>query len=224
MIKAVLIDIDNTLLDFNESAKMAAKLAFEKYELPYNESVHPAFLKINNQFWDKIQTGEITREYLHAERWNTILNVLGIEFDGRKIEKDFLDNLNFCATPIEGALDILEYLSKKYLVCTASNAPHEQQLKRMKCSGIDKFVQKTFISEALGATKPDIAFFEACLKGIAPITKDQTIMIGDSISADIEGAKRCGLKTVWFNFNKTDYNQGVADYVIHNLSEIKNIL
>lgn len=224
MIKAVLIDIDNTLLDFNESARVAAKLAFEKYNLPYNESVHPTFLTINNGFWDKIQTGEITREYLHAERWNTILRELGIFFDGRIIEKVFLENLNFCATPMEGALEILEYLSKKYLLCTASNAPYEQQLKRMKCSGIDKFVHKKFISEALGATKPDSAFFEACFKGIAPITKEETIMIGDSISADINGAKAVGLKTVWFNYNKSDYKEGVADYVIHHLSEIKNIL
>lgn len=224
MIKAVLIDIDNTLLDFNASAKQAMRLAFEKAGLPFDESVLPTFIRINDGLWRKIENKLMTREELHANRWNIILAALGIDYDGTRIEKDFLSNLDFCAVPVDGALDILEYLSEKYYLCTASNAPREQQYKRMKVSGIDRHIQKAFISQEIGADKPSKEFFDGCFRAMHGITPRETVIIGDSLSADIGGGKEYGLKTVWCNFYGKQDPLQLADYTVSALSEIKSIL
>ncbi len=227
MIKAVLIDVDNTLLDFNLSAEKSIQNAFNKYGLPFTENTFPRFRVINDMLWDKIENGEITRKELHRDRFNIIFNDLGIDFDGYTIEQEFLAQLFNVAIPVDGALETLKYLSSKYKVFTASNALHLQQLNRLTVSGLMPYITKTFISEVIGYPKPSPEFYKVCFDGISPISPDETIMIGDSINADIVGGKNCGLKTIYFNYNKKpipEDKRGYCDYVVNHLLEIKNIL
>ena len=223
MIKNVLIDIDNTLLDFNKSADMAIKMGFSKFNLVYTDNTFATFKTVNDELWRKIERREITRTILHEIRFDIIFQKLNIDFDGKTFEKQFLENLNVCACHVDNAEEIMSYLSKKYNVYTASNAPKEQQLKRLKISGLDRFVKKSFISQEIGFDKPDKRFFDACFKEIDGEI-DQAIFIGDSLSADIIGGINYGLKTVWFNFEAKE-NVGLKiDYVIDNLLQLKSIL
>ena len=114
MIKAVLLDIDNTLLDFNKCSELAIKKSFLEHGLSFTNEVFPTFLRRNDILWKNIEKGEYTRELLHKERWNIIFGELGIDYDGIKIEKSFLDNLYDCVVLIDGALEIVKYLSEKY--------------------------------------------------------------------------------------------------------------
>lgn len=222
-VKAVLIDIDNTLLDFDKSAARSIKMCSDKFGLIYNEKIFRVFKKVNDELWRKIEKKELTREQLHETRWNIIFSETGIDFDGKRFEKQFLSNLNFCACKVDGAEDLMAYLSKKYSVFTASNSPSEQQEKRLALSGLNKYVVKSFMSQAIGYDKPDLRFFDECIKGIRPITKEQTVFIGDSLSADICGAKEYGIKTIWFNPKKISCDN-IADYTVFKLKDIKNIL
>ncbi len=224
IIKAVLVDVDNTLLDFNESAKLAMKMSFERFNLPFTEAVHPTFIKINDGLWLQIEKGTLTRERLHATRWNLILQELGIDYDGTIIEKDFLENLNVCAVPVKGAMEVLEYLSQKYYLCVASNAPHAQSKQRMKISGIDKFIKQAFISQEMGANKPAKEFFDRCFERAPHVKPEQTVIIGDSLTADIGGGKAYGLQTVWYNFYGAPSRPDIADAEVKNMIEIKAIL
>ncbi len=223
MIKAVLIDIDNTLLDFNKSADLAIKMGCEKYALPYNDITFPTFKRINDQLWKRIEKKTLTRKELHEIRFDLIFSELKIDFDGKTFEKTFLENLNVCACKIDGAEDIMRYLSQKYAVFTASNAPSEQQIKRLNASGLMKYVKKPFISQAIGYDKPDSRFFDNCFNQMDGITKEESILIGDSLSADIKGGINYGIKTIWYNFEKIKVNSP-ADYTVNSLEEIKNIL
>lgn len=224
MIKAVLLDVDNTLLDFNKCATKAMGMAFKEYSLPFKESDFLTFKRINDGLWLDIEKKKITREYLHANRFNIILKELGIDFDGHKIEKSFLLDLNVCTEFVDGALDLVKYLSEKYVLCSASNAPYNQQIARLNNSGLNKYLKKTFISEKMGVNKPDKKFFDKCFEELAPITKEQTVMIGDSLTADINGAKEYGLKCIWFNFDKKKTRGDEADFIVNKLEEIKEIL
>lgn len=225
MIKAVLIDIDNTLLDFNLSAEQAIKKGFKQFGLSYSDDVFFTFKKVNDMLWRSIEKRELTREELHLNRWNIIFKRLNCVFDGRVFEKQFLSNLDECACKIDGADDIMRYLSEKYRVFTASNAPSEQQIKRLKISGLIEYIEKPFISQKIGYDKPDARFFEECFKNMQPLLKEEAILIGDSYSADICGGHDYGLKTIWFDFEKKGKSdKGVADYKIEKLSEIKRIL
>ena len=114
MIKTVLLDIDNTLLDFNKSAKETIKCAFNVLSLKFSEEIFDTFLRVNNSLWLKIERKEITRQQLHRIRWGLIFNELKIDADGAEMERLFLDNLENFAIPVDGALDLVDYLAKKY--------------------------------------------------------------------------------------------------------------
>ncbi|MBQ8427516.1 MAG: YjjG family noncanonical pyrimidine nucleotidase [Clostridia bacterium] len=224
MIKTVFIDIDNTLLDFNESSKECIRQAFGEQGLPFIETTFPTFKTINDGLWLKIEKGELDRPGLHKIRFNLVLEALGLKGDGPLIEKRFREILFDTAIAVDGARDTLKYLASKYKVYAASNAIYLQQINRLTKTNMIEFFSGLFISEKLGVTKPTKEFFDACMLG-ANAKKEETVMIGDSISADIIGAKEYGLKTVWYNHNKESKNVGeIADYIVNNLVEIKNIL
>ena len=224
MIKAVLLDVDNTLLDFNLSAKAAISAAFSELGLAFNDNVMPTFLRINDILWRKIETKEITREDLHRVRWGLVFEALGVSADGTVMERLFLSNLENYAIPVDGALDTVKYLSAKYVLYTASNAPYAQQVKRLTISGLMPYIKAIMNFESQGIHKPQKRFFEQCLAVMSPVKQEEIVLIGDSLSADIEGGKSVGFKTVWFNPRGAKTPTDVCDYTITALSEIKNIL
>lgn len=225
MIKAVLLDVDNTLLDFNLSAKETIKSAFAELGLIYTEAVFDVFLRFNNMLWGKIENKEITREELHRIRWGLIFEHMKIEADGAKMERLFLDNLENYAIPVEGALDTVKYLSERYRVYTASNAPYAQQVKRLTLSGIMPYVKGILNFESQGIHKPQKQFFKECLKAMFPAKKEEVVLIGDSLSADMKGGKGVGFTTVWFNYDRAEIPlPDICDYTVKSLAEIKDIL
>ena len=223
-IKVVLIDIDNTLLDFNKGAEIAVGVAFNKCGLSFNKHCFNTFIEQNDLLWEKIERGELTREGLHQIRFKTIFNVLGITADGIMAETEFRKTLFDVAVPVDGALELVEYLSKKYKVYCASNAIYNQQINRLKLSKMHDYFSGFFISEKIGYQKPTKEFFDFCFYNMQ-VKPEQTIMIGDSLTADILGAKNYGLKSIWFNqFDKQNNSDIVPDYVVKELLQIKNML
>lgn len=139
MIQVVLIDIDNTLLSFSGYVKEAMRDGFAQYGLkPYTEAMFPVFERINNSLWEQIEQGTLSFEELTEIRWNLIFHALGISFDGRIFEQYFREKLFFSAVPEPGAVELLEYLSRRYRLCIASNGPYEQQINRLRLGNMIK--------------------------------------------------------------------------------------
>lgn len=223
-IKVVLIDIDNTLLDFNACAKQAMMQASKEMNVNLPDNVLDTFLPINNSLWARIEQGSLTLDGLHQIRWNMVFSALGIKGDGPSFEKLFKKNLFYTAVKVQGATEMLEYLSQKYILCVASNGPYEQQEYRLNKAGLLKYISKIFVSERANVSKPSPMFFEYCFSQLDGFEPKDVLMIGDSLSADIEGAKKYGMATCWFDYYKTENTSPFADYKISNLSDIKTIL
>lgn len=223
MIKLVLIDIDNTLLDFAKCAQRSITDGFVEAGLEYYDDVFKVFNEVNNGLWLRVENREITKNELFGMRWNMIFARLGISFDGEKFENMFFERLSESVEEVDGAKELLKYLSRRYIVCAASNSRYDQQERRMKKSGMSPYLDRIFVSERVGAEKPDPAFFRACLSEFPEIGKDETIMIGDSPTADVAGGVTFGIKTCWFDPFKSGQTVS-ADYTVHSLDEIKNIL
>ncbi len=222
MIKNVFIDIDNTLLDFDKCAEDSMKKTCKKYKIEYEKEFFEVFTVVNDSLWLKIEKGELTKFELHRIRFNMIFERIGISFDGETFEKTFREFLRKSFEKVDGAEELLKYLSTKYSVFAVSNASHKEQLQRLELAGLSKYVKDCFVSEAIGAEKPSAKFFDFCFEK-SKVKKEQTIMIGDSLTADIVGGKDYGLKTIWFNkFNKK--LSPLPDFTVTNLIEIKNIL
>lgn len=230
MIKAIMIDIDNTLLDFDAYVKESMKNGFEKFGLgEYEDGMFSVFEKINSEMWRQIERGELTYDELLKTRWNRIFSALNIPFDGCIFEDYFRNCLFESAIPVENASDILEYLKGKYTLCVASNGPFEQQMNRLRKAGMLPHFSHLFISEKIGASKPSEKFFAYCMNELNSerngILLSEVLMIGDSLSSDIYGASEFGLKTCFFDRKNSGKTNGISvDYIIGKLEEIRNII
>lgn len=230
-IKVLFLDIDNTLLDFDAAAAWAMEQCFQKAGLEYKSEMFAAFTEENNKIWQRIERKELTMDDLFYVRWQAILGHLGLEADGVEMEKEFRVLLNLSAVPVEGAEEILTYLKQqKYCLCAASNGPYDQQINRLKKADMLKYFAHCFVSEKVGADKPSQRFFDGCLKELPGVRPEECMMIGDSLTADIEGGQAYGMSTCWFvhsgDKSAIQQNNGgkVADYIIYELAELKNIL
>ncbi len=224
MIKAILIDVDNTLLDFNKCAFVAMQTASKHFGIILPKEVETVFHNVNDELWLEIEKNRLTREELHQTRWKIIFKRCNINFDGEKFEKVFVSHLKDTAIPVDGAFELLDYLTEKYPVYVASNATANQQRLRLKTVNmIDKF-SGIFLSEEIGAEKPSKEFFSFCTNKIG-VNPSEIVMIGDSLSADVKGAKAYNIKTIWYNHNKNQIPDiPCFDFAVNSLKEIKNIL
>lgn len=226
MIKAVFLDIDNTLLDFDAYVKDAMKTGFKKYGLPeYREEMFDTFTTENAKLWHRIEEGTLTFNELIKIRWNKIFEALGMSFDGVEFETYFRQFLNQSAIPVKGAINLLKHLEGKYTICAASNGPYDQQINRLKIGNMHQYFSHFFISEKIGASKPAKEFFDYCFgeldKSILP---SEIMIIGDSLTSDMEGGISNGLKTCFYDRSGKGAKDKKVDYVVTNLEEIKNIL
>ncbi len=223
-VKHVFLDVDNTLLDFEACAERASLSALSSWGIDTSRFDFRVFTEINNSLWAALERGEIARADIHRTRWGRVFDALGIEADGETFEYAFLAAIPEHVVPVSGALDLLAYLSKKYPLYAASNAPHEQQIKRLKSAGMLDFFKDVFTSERLGAPKPSSAFFEGVFSALPEVIPEECVMIGDSYEADILGAARAGMQTIFFDFRGTGKEAPLADETVRGLSEVKLFL
>ena len=225
MKKIVLIDLDNTIIDFNECARHSIMGIFEDLGFHYDDNVFETFITENVKIWKRLERGEIDKPYLRANRWNIILGKLGIEYDGTIIEERFENGVAKGAYPVEYAYELLEYLYSKYDLYVVSNGFRFVQESRVKIGKFDKYFKELFLSEDIGIQKPDIRFFDYCYEKIGRPPKEDLILIGDSLSADIQGGINFNVETIWFNKNNEPQNDTIKPtYTVNHLKEIEKIL
>lgn len=222
-VKVLFLDIDNTLLDFHAAAEESMAHCFQLFGLQYCPEMFPVFQTENDKIWRRIEKGELTIADLRNVRWQAILGKLGLEADGAAMEDEFKKGLHTSAVPVEGAEEILPYLHGKYRLCAASNGPYEQQIHRLQKAHLLSYFEHCFVSEKMGAEKPSRQFFQRCFDVLPGIHPEETMIIGDSLSADIAGGLEMGMKTCWYDKEKTGKTVS-ADFVIQDLNELRTIL
>lgn len=223
MIKAVLIDIDDTIFDFDKCSKNAFKKTLKKLDLSYKEKDFLYFNEVNDILWNKQKLGKININEVFIER--SIMMSKYFELD---IEKEIFNDLfvEFLYDEIEMVdeiEDLLSYLSNKYQIYSASNGIYDMQINRLKKSNLDKYFKYIFVSDKMGYEKPDKRFFEKIMN-ITKYSNKNLIMIGDSIKSDIIGAKNSGIKSIYFNKGNKKISDKDFTYQVKKLSEIKKIL
>ncbi len=225
MKKIILIDLDNTLIDFNECARHSIIDIFNKFNLSYSDNVFTTFITENVKIWKRLENGEITKAELRENRWNIILGKLGIDFDGHVVEDLFEKSVAKGAYAVDGAYELLDYLYPKYDLYIVSNGFRFVQESRLKIGNFDKYFKEIFVSEDIGIPKPATEFFDYCFEKLGNPEKDSVILIGDSLSADIKGGCNYGLETIWFNKNLESLPDEISPaYIVTQLKEITNIL
>ncbi len=200
-------------------------LAFQIRGMELTESFIELFERMNPILWQRIEKKEITMDELIRTRFDIMFAEAGIALDGYEFEKDFRKNLFNSAERVDNADEFLKYLSRKYPIYLASNGQQKQQENRIEIAGLSPYVTDIFTSERMGYSKPDICFFDRCFDLLGGITPEKTMFIGDSLTADVLGGNRFGMKTCWFDYHGSGNDSGIIpDYTIYSLLEIERIL
>ena len=195
----VLFDIDDTLLDFPRSEKEALCEAFMLSGVELNEEMITVYQKINYELWKALERGEIERDELMTRRFEDFAKFYGLDIDFLKVANDYLDCLGKKIYFIEGARELLEALYGKIRMYIVTNGLAKVQNSRYKLTGFDKIFDGMFISQEVGANKPDNRFFEYVAEHIVGFEKEKTIIVGDSLSSDIAGGINFGIDTCWYS-------------------------
>ena len=225
MIRYVLFDVDDTLLDFGKAEAAAIRKTFERIGIPVTDELIRRYSEINAQQWSRFEKGEITREKLLTERFDILFSELGINVPSEMAQASYEYLLGIGHYFVDGAEELLEALKDKYELYIVSNGNASVQDRRLKSAGIIPYFKDIFISERVGFNKPSAEFFEACFERIPGFEKDKAVIFGDSLSSDILGGINAGVKTCWFNPRGDAPDPDIpADYEIKHLSELPALL
>ena len=221
MIKNILLDMDNTILDFTRAERVAASKALAAMGIQPTDELLKRYHEINEDQWRLFELGELEREQVKVRRYELLFDEMGIDASPRETAKVYEGLLGIGHYFMDGAVELLETLSSEYRLYLATNGTSKVQKSRISSAGISKYFRGIYISEDVGYNKPDPRYFEACFKDIPSFIREETVMIGDSLTSDIKGGINAGIKTVWFNHEgKSRDDSIVPDYEVHSLDEI----
>lgn len=195
----VLFDADNTLFDFHAAEHAALEATLAHWGLPGGDAVHARYQSINAALWAAHERGEVARDALVVERFLTLLSDLDAVGDGPRMNAYYLARLGEDATLLPGAEALCQALASRFTLAIVTNGVGAVQRSRMARSPLGALFPHLFISEDLGAQKPDRAFFDQVLLALNITDPSRAILVGDSLSADIRGAANVGLPSIWYN-------------------------
>lgn len=225
MIRNVLFDLDDTLFDFHKAEKIALTKTLVHFGIDPTEETLALYSTINAAHWKRLELGEISREEVKVGRYRELFKTIGVECDPVKATAYYESMLAIGHYFMPGAPELLEELYRKYRLYIVSNGTAKVQEGRIGSSGIAKYMDGIFISQILGANKPDKQFFDICFAEIPDFSLSETVIIGDSLSSDIKGGISAGITTVWFNPKGIENDSDIKpDYTIKELSEVPGLL
>lgn len=222
--KIILIDIDDTLLDFQKSEEIAIIKTMEQYGVTPTEQLIQLYKSINSKHWKMFERGEIEREALLVSRFKEFFGPLNInETNYSKINESYFDNLASNPIEIDGAAQFLEKLSKDYKIYAITNGVKRVQTRRLSLVSIKNYFEKIYISEEVGYQKPNVEYFEYVLNDLNIKDKKELLIIGDSLTSDIQGGINSGIDTMWYN-PKNNSSNIKYDYMINKYDDFFEII
>ena len=225
MIKHVFIDLDETLFDFHRAERLALTEMLSHFGIVPDEAMTKRYSVINKSQWELLEKKEKTREEVLVDRFTIFFSEIGASVDGKRAREIYEYSLGCCHFFIDGAEKLLNDLYGKYDLYLASNGTEAVQVRRIASSKIERFFKEIFISQAIGFDKPSCEYFDACFAKIKDFKREETIIIGDSLTSDILGGKNAKIKTCLFNpkgkENKTNI---IPDFEVRSLGEIPALL
>ena len=217
-----LFDADGTLYDFDKAEANALRIVFDKCGFNYKEEVLDKYIEINLPLWDSLEKGEMSKDVLQTLRFVRLFDYIGVDYDAKDFNEKYLYELGKGAFLIDGALEICRQIAlrgKKIYIVT--NGILAKQTSRIKHSLIKDYISGFFVSECVGFQKPSISYFDYIIANIPQVGKDKILIIGDSLSADIQGGRNAGIDSCWFNPACVENQTGIIPtYEVHMLSEI----
>ena len=227
--KHIFFDLDRTLWDFDAAAEVAFERIYEQYNLkslgiPSAHEFHEVYHPLNERLWELYREDKITKADLNRTRFLKPLEHYGIH-DVKladHLSEDYVYWSPRIVRLVPGTMELLEYLKPKYHLHLITNGFEEVQDTKLTLSGMKPYFETLTVSEEVGVKKPNPEIFQYALRK-AHATAEESLMIGDEMAVDIDGARAAGIDTVLFN-PKGEKIEGERTFEVKDLREIKQIL
>lgn len=217
----LLMDADNTLLDFTRSEHDAIAETFAHFGLPNDDATIAIYSEVNDAHWKMLERGEIEKKVLMWKRFEAFCARTGLEADPKALAADYLKTLSTKSYMIEGALEVCAELAKRCRMYIITNGDKRVQQGRFDPSPLAKYFEKCYISEEVGFEKPDIRYFDAVMQDIPEFDPATTLVVGDSLTSDIKGGINAGIDTCWYNPKGKPLPAEIpVTYVINDLADL----
>ena len=225
MIKNIFLDLDDTILDFHKSERIAITKTLQHFGIEVNDELIDRYRAFNKQCWEALERREMTRETVLVRRFELFFDSLKKTVSAENVQRFYERRLSEGCYFIDGAEKLLHKLFGKYDLYITSNGTAFVQDRRIKQSGISKYFKDVFISERMGANKPSAEFFDACFERMKNKQRDETIIIGDSLTSDILGGINAGIHTCHYTLGlDAAYDSVKPEFSVKDLGEIPEIL
>ncbi len=221
----LLMDADNTIFDFGKCEYNALHKTLDRYDLQFNEVIYQNFTRINSRLWTEFEKNCITRSELRVRRFRELIEKCFDGFDQvGALAEEYIDRLSEQAILIDGAYEAVEKLSHYFEMYIITNGLKKVQRGRFAKTSISKYFKKLFISDEINVQKPRKEFFEYVINNIDEKKKERILVVGDSLTSDMQGGKNGGLDTCLYDpGNKISMPNELCDYKISDLNEILKI-
>lgn len=221
----LLFDADGTLFDYRAAEDNALKQNFAVHGLVFRPAHQQRYQVINHDFWQRFERKEVTPEDLRVGRFRQLFTETGIDFDADAFADTYLEQLAQQAQLLDGAAELLAELHGRYNLALITNGLADVQYPRLQQSGLQDYFRAVVVSDEVGAAKPDAAIFDAVFARMGRPAKSEVLIIGDSLSSDMQGGVNYGIDTCWFNENGRFSRNGLPiRYEIHQLADLRAIL
>jgi YjjG family noncanonical pyrimidine nucleotidase len=218
-------DADGTLFDYNRAEATAFRKAFESLQFQFEENYLDMYQKINRDLWKALERHEVTPAVLRVRRFELLLEALQLAGSADDLNIAYVEQLGLCTDLIDGAYEVLQTLDERSHIAIVTNGLEAVQRSRLMNSTIHPFITELIISEEVGAAKPHPAFFDAAFAMTGNPAKKDVLIIGDSLTSDMQGGADYGIDTCWYNPTGELKPQGrPVTYEIKDLHELFEII
>ena len=225
--KYLLWDIDGTIINFELAERAAIRSLFKRFKLgDCSDEMLMYYSQINKRYWQLMESGKIKKDKMLVERFIEFFSNKGINADiAAEFNKEY--QIALCDTIVfnDDAIDIIKHQKKTCKIIIVTNGTEVVQEKKLERSGLNDIADNVFISELVGFEKPNIKFFEKVILEVGIKDLKEALIIGDSLTSDIQGGHNIGIDTCWYN-PKNEENTTLLNptYTIRNLHELENII
>ena len=222
---AVLFDLDYTLFDSEVSEREALVRSLEEIGISPAQSTIAEYRAINMSLWKMLEREEIGLDFLRVNRFEQLLKKLDCTRDPRNLADAYTLNLGRCGSFYPGVRDLLQRLSGNVLLGIVTNGVSDTQRLRLEIHGYAQYFDAIVVSGEFGVPKPNPLIFNEALKILGVAASKRVLMVGDSLTSDMEGAKNSGLSSCWINQDSDLDKVAIdVDYHIQSLDQLHEIL
>lgn len=227
MITTLLWDMDETLLNFAAAERAALNALFQEFGFgECSDAMLQRYSKINRSYWERLERKELTKPEILVGRFRDFFEAEGLDSTvAAEFNEKYQLSLGDTIVFRDDSYNIVKSLRGKVKQYVVSNGTIAAQTKKLRLSGFGELMDGVFLSEDLGVEKPDILFFEKVFEEIHPEDKSQVMIVGDSLTSDIQGGNNAGIMTCWYNPEQKPYQGDLRiDHEIRDLHEVYDLI